>query len=64
MLQAFSEHGWSYIVTALPSDLKTLYDFIEGGELDTLAETKIVGRRKPIKEQHAYGWIRPFHQER
>ena len=31
MLQAFSEHGWSYIVTALPSDLKTLYDFIEGG---------------------------------
>lgn len=57
MLQAFSEHGWSYIVTALPSDLKTLYDFIEGGELDTLAETKIVGRRKPIKEQHAYRWI-------
>ena len=57
MLQCFEEHGWSYIVTAKPDDLKTLYDFINGCELGVFSEIKTVGQRKPIKEQHTYRWI-------
>ena len=57
MLQCFQDHGWSYIVTAKPTDLKTLYDFIHGCELTTFSHTQTIGKRKPVKEQHSYRWI-------
>jgi hypothetical protein len=57
LLQCFKDYGWGFIVTAKPTDLKTLYDFIQGCELNTFSQIKTVGVRKPVKEQHAYRWI-------